>query len=243
METKDTLSLCSNSEAQQMQQIQDKVKKSCMVSFRKLHSHLKRLSQNNLQGSRTESRFKRAFTTLSGQDIETFTGTMFFNMEQMEKQIDREDFQEIGSMAAFKRQSFRWKPMSQSHRNQSVVRKPIAFKSERPRISKPRCVSQVDVHNDLLKPVTTHYLPKETEVASAKPHHMIASGNSRISLKNMPRFSSNNMVYDHYLEEAKKRTQERSRNSEPSMIPSARLQSTANGSKPKPRINNQTSRN
>nr|GEV61067.1 hypothetical protein [Tanacetum cinerariifolium] len=59
----------------------------------------------------------------------------------------------------------------------------------------------------------------------------------------MPRFSSNDMVYNHYLEEAKKKTQECSRNSEPSLMLSARSQSTANGSKPKPRINNQNSRN
>nr|GEZ58118.1 hypothetical protein [Tanacetum cinerariifolium] len=72
-----------------------------MVSFRQLHSHLKRLSQNNLQGTRTESGFKRTFTTLSGQDIETFSGTMLLNMEQLEKQLDKEDFQEIGSIAAF----------------------------------------------------------------------------------------------------------------------------------------------
>nr|GEV59370.1 hypothetical protein [Tanacetum cinerariifolium] len=126
--------------------------------------------------------------------------------------------------------------------NQSVVRQPTAFKSERPRISKPRCDSQVDVHNDFSKPVITHYLPKEREAASAKPHHMIASSNSRISSKNMTRFSSNDMVYNHYLEEAKTRTQERNRNSEPSLLHSARSQSIANGSKPMPRINNQTSR-
>nr|GFA68179.1 reverse transcriptase [Tanacetum cinerariifolium] len=65
--------------------------------------------------------------------------------------------------------------MSQPLRNQSVVRQPTAFKSKRPRISKPSCDSQIDVHNDLSKPVTTHYLLKEREAASAKPHHMIAS--------------------------------------------------------------------
>nr|GEX99537.1 hypothetical protein [Tanacetum cinerariifolium] len=54
-----------------------------------------------VNGSRTESGFKHAFATLSGQDIETFTGTMFLNVEQLEKQHDKEDFQEIGSMAAF----------------------------------------------------------------------------------------------------------------------------------------------
>nr|GEX78672.1 hypothetical protein [Tanacetum cinerariifolium] len=96
--------------------------------------------------------------------------------------------------------------MLQSHRNQSVVRQLTAFKSERPRISMPWLASQVDVNNDLSKPVTTHYLPKERETASAKSHHMITSSNSRISSKNMPRFSSNDMVHNHYLEEAKKKT-------------------------------------
>ncbi|GJX99634.1 hypothetical protein Tco_0356653 [Tanacetum coccineum] len=68
METKDTLSSCSNSEEQQMQQIQDKAKESCMVSFRKLHSHLKHLSHDNLKGTRIESGFKRAFATLFDSD-------------------------------------------------------------------------------------------------------------------------------------------------------------------------------
>ncbi|GJX89964.1 hypothetical protein Tco_0343290 [Tanacetum coccineum] len=61
-----------------------------------------------------------------------------------------------------------------------------------------------------------------------------------------PRISKprlNDMVHNHYLEEAKKKTQERDRNSRPSVMPYARSQSTANDSKPKPRINNQNSRN
>nr|GEU92747.1 hypothetical protein [Tanacetum cinerariifolium] len=87
----------------------------------------------------------------------------------------------------FAKSSILGKPMSQPLRNQSVVRQPTAFKSERPRFSKPW-----------------------------------------ISSKNMPRFTSNDMVHTHYLEEAKKRTQERSRNSKPSLMPSTRLQSTDN---------------
>nr|GEW43992.1 hypothetical protein [Tanacetum cinerariifolium] len=70
----------------------------------------------------------------------------------------------------FAKSSILGKPMSQPLRNQSVVRQPTAFKSERPRFLKPR-------------------------------------------------------------------------NSEPSLMPSARLQSTTNGSKPMPRRNTQTSRN
>ncbi|GJR40188.1 hypothetical protein Tco_1215872 [Tanacetum coccineum] len=81
-----------SSKKQQKQQKQDKAKKSCMVSFRQLHSHLKLLSNNNLNGTRTESGFKRAFATLFGQDVETFIDTMFLNMDQLEKQLDKEEF-------------------------------------------------------------------------------------------------------------------------------------------------------
>ncbi|GJS45543.1 putative ribonuclease H-like domain-containing protein [Tanacetum coccineum] len=61
------------------------------------------------------------------------------------------------------------KPVLQSLRNQSVVRQSNAFKSERHQISKPRFASQVDVKNDLSKPVTQHYLPKRRESAFVKP--------------------------------------------------------------------------
>ncbi|GKE74633.1 hypothetical protein Tco_1536674, partial [Tanacetum coccineum] len=80
-------------------------------------------------------------------------------------------------------------------------------------------------NNDLSKPVTTHYLPKERESAVVKPHHI------------------NDMVHNHYLEEAKKKTQESCRNLEPSVMPSVKSQSTTNDCKPKPRIDNQKSRN
>ncbi|GJT73144.1 hypothetical protein Tco_1032430 [Tanacetum coccineum] len=98
----------------------------------------------------------------------------------------------------FAKSSILGKPVLQPRRNQSVVRQPTAFKFERPRFSKQRFASQVDVNNDLSKPVTTHYLPKERESVVAKPHHMIAPGSSR--------YSSNDMVHKHYLEEAKKKT-------------------------------------
>ncbi|GJU14522.1 hypothetical protein Tco_1142488 [Tanacetum coccineum] len=71
---------------------------------------------------------------------------------------------------------------------------------------------------------------------------MIASSESRNNSKNMPRFSSNDMVHNHYLDKARKKTQERDRNSKTSVMSSTRFQSTADGSKPKPRSNNQTPR-
>ncbi|GJU70707.1 hypothetical protein Tco_1262112 [Tanacetum coccineum] len=75
----------------------------------------------------------------------------------------------------FEKSSILGKPMLQPHRNQPVVRQPTAFKSERPRISKPR-------------------------------------------------YNSNDMVHNHYLEEAKKQTHEIGRNSKTSVMPSARSQ-------------------
>ncbi|GJW78969.1 hypothetical protein Tco_0140651 [Tanacetum coccineum] len=348
-----------------------------MAYFRSLHSHLQVLSKDDLKGTRIEHGFKRAFMSLFGQDVDTFTRTMLLNVDQLQKQLDKDEFQEDGSMTAFwvvnnqfqkfidskftldydsqmtdtyfveytgievkhfrdtllqhmgnvkksvaertrhqrqydrrvnKRQlqtqeskidtgkavdngltieqttsllannadlkaqiqekvfaiaalkndlrklkgnsvdtkfdktSVLGKPVLQSPRNQSVVRQPNAFKSERPQMSKQRFASQVDVNNNLSKPVTQHYLPKKRESVFAKPDHMIASSESRNSSKNMPRFSSNDMVHNHYLDEAKKKTQERDRNSKTSVTPSARFKSTADDSKPKPRNNNQTPR-
>ncbi|GKC10416.1 hypothetical protein Tco_1007198 [Tanacetum coccineum] len=142
----------------------------------------------------------------------------------------------------FDKTSVLGKPVLQSLRNQSVVRQSNAFRSERPYMSKPRFASQVDVNNNLLKPVTQHYLRKKTESAFAKPDHMITSSSSRNTYKNMPRFSSNDMVHNHYQDEAKKKTQERDRNSKTSVMPYARFQCTTDDSKPKPRRKNQTPR-
>ncbi|GJU14385.1 hypothetical protein Tco_1142351 [Tanacetum coccineum] len=113
----------------------------------------------------------------------------------------------------FAKTSVLGKLVLQSLRNQSVVRQPNAFKSERHQMSKQRFASQVDVNNNLSRPVTQHYLPNRRESVIAKPDHMIVSSESRNSSKNMPRFSSNDMVHNHYLDEARKKTPERDRNS------------------------------
>ncbi|GJU06956.1 hypothetical protein Tco_1123386 [Tanacetum coccineum] len=84
------------------------------------------------------------------------------------------------------------KPVLQLPRNQSVVRQPNAFKSERPNVSKPR----------------------------------FASGS-----------------HNHFLEEAKKKTQDKNWNLKPREMPSARTHHTPNASTPKPMSNNQMFRN
>ncbi|GJU95011.1 hypothetical protein Tco_1319767 [Tanacetum coccineum] len=99
-------SLNSNSqerELHQLQQMQDKAKESCMVSFRLLHSHLKALSNNDLKGTVINGWFRYVpFTTLIDQNVQTFTCLMLLNLDQLEQQLVKEEFQETGSMDAFR---------------------------------------------------------------------------------------------------------------------------------------------
>ncbi|GJS62768.1 hypothetical protein Tco_0677332 [Tanacetum coccineum] len=78
-----------------------KPKERCMAYFHSLHSHLQVLSKQDLKGSRIEHGFKRAFMLLFGQDDDTFTSTMFLDIDQLQKQLDKDEFQEDGSMATF----------------------------------------------------------------------------------------------------------------------------------------------
>nr|GEV97767.1 reverse transcriptase domain-containing protein [Tanacetum cinerariifolium] len=107
----------------------------------------------------------------------------------------------------FAKTSVLGKPVLQSLKNQSVVRQPNAFKSERLQMLKQRYATHVYVNNNLSRPVTQHYLPKRREFDFAKPNHMVASTESRNSSKNMARSRSSNMVHNHYLDEARKKTQ------------------------------------
>ncbi|GKA86694.1 hypothetical protein Tco_0808405 [Tanacetum coccineum] len=96
---------CSlNSETKDVHAIKykmSKAKERCMAYFRSLHSHLQVLSKDDLKGTRIEHGFKRAFMSLFGQDVDTFTSTMLLNVDQLQKQLDKDEFQEDGSMAAF----------------------------------------------------------------------------------------------------------------------------------------------
>ncbi|GJT79963.1 hypothetical protein Tco_1054305 [Tanacetum coccineum] len=77
--------------------------------------------------------------------------------------------------------------------------------------------------------------------APAKPHHVNAPSSSRNSQKES--YGSNDMAHSYYLEEAKKKTQNKNRNLEPREMPSAKTHHTPNACTPKPRSNNQTSIN
>ncbi|GKC04035.1 hypothetical protein Tco_0995645 [Tanacetum coccineum] len=59
------------------------------------------LSKEDLKGTRIEHGFKWTFMSLFGQDVDTFTSTMLLNVDQLQKQLDKDEFQEDGSMTAF----------------------------------------------------------------------------------------------------------------------------------------------
>ncbi|GJY94505.1 hypothetical protein Tco_0510866 [Tanacetum coccineum] len=52
------------------------------------------LSKDDLKGTRIEHGFKWAFMSLFGQDVDTFTSTMLLNVDQLQKQLDKDKFQE-----------------------------------------------------------------------------------------------------------------------------------------------------
>nr|GEX87475.1 hypothetical protein [Tanacetum cinerariifolium] len=166
---------------------------------------------------------------------------MFLNVEQLDKQLDKEDFQKIGSMAAFnytKLAILEFRDTLIQH--MESVKKSIDEKA----LHKREYDSLV---NERQMQTTEE---KDTSSRSGNDAHAddadikpIYDEEPIVKFKEHARFSSNDMVHNHYLEEAKIKTQERSRNLEPSLMPSARSQSTTNGSKPTPRSNTQTSRN
>nr|GEU41294.1 hypothetical protein [Tanacetum cinerariifolium] len=59
------------------------------------------LSNNDLKGTRIERGLKRAFATLFDQDFQTFKAIMLLNLDQLEKHIANEEFQELESFNAF----------------------------------------------------------------------------------------------------------------------------------------------
>ncbi|GKC72526.1 hypothetical protein Tco_1118409 [Tanacetum coccineum] len=103
---------------------------------------------------------------------------------------------------------------------------------------------QTKDHNDSLiaqTNITPHYLPKVRESVLAKLHHVIAPGSSRNNSKES--YGSNYMARNDYLEESKKKTQDKNRNLKPRDMPFSRIHHSPNICTPKARSNNQTSRN
>jgi hypothetical protein len=87
-------SVISERELHQPQKLLDNAKDCCIKCFQQLHSHLSVL----LEGTGFKMGYERAFVTLFGQDVQTFTCTMILYLDQL--QLDQGEFSKMGSMAA-----------------------------------------------------------------------------------------------------------------------------------------------
>nr|GEW46604.1 hypothetical protein [Tanacetum cinerariifolium] len=327
-------------ELHHLQLMQENAKESCMTSFRLLHSFLQVLSYNE---SKSRIVSKRAFMTLFGQDNETFTSMMFLNLDQLQRQLDKDKFKEDKSMVAFwvidnqfqkfidwqyfmdydsqmtekffaeytgiKVTQFRetllqhmgnvkksvterahhqrqyerrhwmpiwlsWKAMGQSgmHDTSSssgnyithVVDANIRPVNDQVPFAEVQLTGQHNVlaneqqHTNQSEPIYDTYLlekvdrntsPSSTnishrggEINQDAEHDQVKSPLLKAENSSNESYGSNDMAHKYYLEVAKKKTQDKNTSLKPSVRHTTSLQNTTNGSKPKPRSNNLTSR-
>ncbi|GJS43069.1 hypothetical protein Tco_0568112 [Tanacetum coccineum] len=101
MESKDTLSSCSDSDEQDMQQMLKRakiLKGSCLNGLSALKLNFTR---KHVQGI-TKSDFERAFSHIFGEDVDTFTRTFSQNMDTLEKKLTKETILESNFQNAFR---------------------------------------------------------------------------------------------------------------------------------------------
>nr|GEW40922.1 integrase, catalytic region, zinc finger, CCHC-type, peptidase aspartic, catalytic [Tanacetum cinerariifolium] len=146
---------------------------------------------------------------------------MFLNVDQLEKQPDKEEFQETGCMAAFRVLETQFQKFIKSWFSLDdddglmTCNYFLAYTRTEPEFNNEGGVDQ-DV-KQCHDRVNTHYFLKEREYAFAKPYHMIAPSSSRNSSKSVSTstlketYGSNDMIHTYYLDDARKKTQERGR--------------------------------
>ncbi|GKB58126.1 hypothetical protein Tco_0914312, partial [Tanacetum coccineum] len=184
------------------------------------------------------------------QDLKAQLQDKDITISELKKLIEKNKGKGVNTN--FEKQSILGKPPLQPIRNQPVVRQPTAYKSKRSQLPRHRITSQVGASHDLTKPITPHSWPQVRKSSFAKPYDANAHGPFRNSPKHVsfqsPRESIglNDMVYNYYLEEAKKKARlqkDKALNTKPSVQQSATLPNTTNGNKLKPRNFNQQPRN
>ncbi|GJZ02337.1 hypothetical protein Tco_0520298 [Tanacetum coccineum] len=100
METKDTLSSCSDLDEQEIQQLQKQAKNLKEISIHKLNA-LKITTQRLERHTFTHSLlFERSFSRLFSNDVKTFKYELSQNMNNLEKQLNNEILHEKDSKSA-----------------------------------------------------------------------------------------------------------------------------------------------
>ncbi|GJQ97556.1 hypothetical protein Tco_0008695 [Tanacetum coccineum] len=104
METKDTLSSCSDSDEMEMQRLQKKariMKDSCLNGISALKSRFTHPSKKYVPGV-NESEFEHAFSHIFGEDVHKFTKTFSQNMTTLETQLTNKVLHESNCKTAFR---------------------------------------------------------------------------------------------------------------------------------------------
>ncbi|GKA57608.1 hypothetical protein Tco_0756796, partial [Tanacetum coccineum] len=192
-------------------------------SFAKLEKHLISLElalRQCQEQMKNDTVCKQNGSTVFLKEREQYFKIQDLNAQLQDKNIFISELKKLnekmkgkGVDTNFEKQSILGKPPLQPIKNKPVVRQHTAYKSERSQVAKHQSASQVDVSNNLTKPVTPHSWPQVRKSFFAKPYDVNAPGPSRNRPKHVsfqsPRESlgSNNMVHNYYLEEAKNNAQ------------------------------------
>nr|GFC66138.1 hypothetical protein [Tanacetum cinerariifolium] len=97
METKDNISSCLDSREQEMQRMQKQanvLKENSLNEFNALKSTTQRLERKTFPNFLL---FQQAFSSLFSNDVRTFKFELFNNMNNLEKQLNKETFHEKDS--------------------------------------------------------------------------------------------------------------------------------------------------
>ncbi|GKA12541.1 hypothetical protein Tco_0942966 [Tanacetum coccineum] len=102
METKDTLSSCSDLEEQEMQQMQKQAKGMKQSSMNKLNALKITIQHLSNQDFAMNFEFKRAFQRLFSEDERTFKFELAHNMKNLETQLNKETLHEKDTKFTFR---------------------------------------------------------------------------------------------------------------------------------------------
>ncbi|GKB21996.1 hypothetical protein Tco_0855919 [Tanacetum coccineum] len=164
---------------------------------------------------------------------------MFLNVDQLEKQLDKEEFQEIGSMTALKVLETQFQKFIKSRiylddEYKSIDKRALHKREYDSRVNERKMLT-TEQNVDTSKALDARTKSKKQNTSSSSEND---ADTDDADIK---------LVYDKgsmaERKAKKKRHKKACRNRNLAVSPSARSQSTTNGCKPKPRINNQKSRN
>ncbi|GJR29886.1 hypothetical protein Tco_1106118 [Tanacetum coccineum] len=158
-----------------------------VMSLEKENKHLKAIYHNLFDSIK----HTRAQTKIKNDSLQEKLNDTIYENAKLREQLRTKSSKQNNIVKCtsvntkFAKTSILGKPPLKPLRNQSVIRQPTAFQSERPKYSKTRFLPKVLETTDLTKPVTSHSVPKAQESKVVKNDNVIAPGIFKINpLKN-----------------------------------------------------------